>query len=71
MKESIIPKTYEEWRHCIVVECGIELTPDYISGRISALKNDKDYYTQQFVKLYGQLYLQQVLDWFMQSKSKV
>ena len=69
MKASIIPETYEEWRHCITVECGLELTPKYISERISALKNKDDHYTQQFVKRYGEQYLQQILSWFVQSKS--
>ena len=68
MKNSIIPETYEEWRHCIIVECGLELTPQYISERISALQNDRDYHTQQFVKLYGQQHLRQVLSWFMQAQ---
>ena len=68
MNESIIPTNYEEWRHCIIVECGLELTPAYIDGRIAALNDDRDYYTQQFVKLYGQPYLQQVLNWFNQAK---
>ncbi|WP_086933876.1 hypothetical protein [Agarilytica rhodophyticola] len=68
---SIIPETYEQWRHCIIVECGLELTPKYISERISALQDDRDYYTQQFVKLYGRQYLQQVLAWFMQAQKNV
>ena len=69
MKTPIIPATYEDWRHCITVECGIELTPEYISKRISALQNSKDHYTQQFVKRYGDQYLQQILSWFIQSKN--
>ena len=68
MYESNFPKTYEEWRHCITVECGLELTPEYISERISALQNDGDYHTQRFVELYGQQHLQQVLDWFIQAQ---
>ena len=68
MIESLILKSYEEWRHCITVDCGLELTPDYISKRISALKNDTDPHTQQFVKLYGQAYRQQVLGWFKQAQ---
>ena len=68
MKNSIIPETYEEWRHCIIVECGLELTPQYISERISALQNNRDYHTQQFVKRYGKQHLQQVLSWFMQAQ---
>lgn len=71
MKGSIIPGNYNEWHHCITVECGLELTPDYISERISSLNDDRDYYTQQFVKLYGQKYLKQVLGWFQQAQQQV
>jgi hypothetical protein len=68
MQKSIIPQNYEEWRHCIVVECGLELTPSFIEKRISALKNNKEYYTQQFIHLYGQQHHQKVLGWFMQAR---
>jgi len=68
MKNSIIPENYEEWRHCIIVDCGLELSPNYISQRISSLKDENDYYTQQFVKLYGRDYLQKVLSWFMKAQ---
>ena len=70
MKEAFIPTNYEEWRHCIIVECGLELNQAYIEGRIVALNNDKEHYTQQFLKLYGRDYLQQVLAWFTQAKAE-
>ena len=70
MKEAFIPTNYEEWRHCIIVECELELTPDYIEKRIVALNSDKEHYTQQFVKLYGREYLQQVLSWFVQAQQQ-
>ena len=68
MEKPIIPETYEQWKHCIVVDCGLELTPGYIDERISSLQDPKDYYTQQFVRKYGQEYLQQVLRWFTQAR---
>lgn len=64
----MIPETYEQWRHCIVVECGLELTPNYISERISALQNFKDYTTKKFIQLYGQRHHQNVLAWFEQAQ---
>ena len=70
MKEAFIPTNYDEWRHCITVECGLELTPDYIERRIVALNDEKEHYTQQFLKLYGRDYLQQVLAWFSQAQSQ-
>ena len=70
MKEDITPKNYNEWRHCITADCGLKLTPEYIDERITALNDDKEHYTQQFLKLYGPEYLQQVLSWFAQAKSQ-
>ena len=69
MKTPIIPENYEEWRHCIVVECGIELTPLYIEKTISMLQDKNEHYTQQFVKKYGSQHHQRVLSWFSQAKS--
>ena len=69
MADSIIPQNYQQWRHCIIVDCGLELTPDYISERLSALKNDKDQHTQKFVKLYGKQHLANVIGWFTQAES--
>lgn len=66
-----IPQNYEEWRHCIVVGCGIELTPGFIKARIASLQNKHDSHTQQFIRLYGQQHHQKVLEWFMQAQSVV
>ncbi len=68
MGKSVIPQSYKEWRHCIVVDCGLELTPSFIDKRISALKDKSEYHTKQFIRLYGQQYYQQVLGWFMQAR---
>lgn len=68
MENAIIPQTFDEWKHCITVDCGLELTPDFISGRIAALQNPKDYSTQKFIQLYGEQHLQNVLGWFAQAQ---
>jgi hypothetical protein len=71
MQTSIIPRSFEEWRHCIVIECGIELTADFIDQRISALRNNAEHYTQQFVRLYGNQHHQQVIGWFIQARERL
>ena len=68
MTKSMIPQNYEEWRHCIVVDCGLELTPSFIEERIASLQNSKENHTQQFIRLYGQEHHQKVLGWFMQAR---
>ena len=53
MQSSIIPQTFDEWRQCIVVDCGLELSERFIEQRISSLQDMSEHYTQQFVRKYG------------------
>ncbi len=71
MMEGPIPRDYDEWRHCITVECGIPLTAAFIDERIASMQNASDFKTQQFLRLYGQQYHRQVLTWFQQAKEKL
>ena len=71
MTPAMIPQNYQEWQHCITVECGIQLTPSFIAERISALQNPKDFSTKKFVQIYGPQHLQRVLSWFEQAKQSV
>lgn len=63
----MIPRTFEEWQHCITVKCRIPLTADYISKRIAALADTRSFETEKFTALYGDDYRQQVLGWFKQA----
>lgn len=71
MQTSIIPQTYDQWRHCIIVECGLELSPSFIENRLAALNNEGEHYTQQFIRLYGRDYLDTVIAWFLQAQKSV
>lgn len=71
MKYAIIPNDYPTWHHCITVECGIELTANYIEKRLAALEDDNDSTTQQFVRLYGQSHRQAVTSWFKTAKNSL
>lgn len=64
-------ESYAAWEHCITVECGIPLTPDYVAKRIAALSDPKDKVTARFVQLYGDPYREQVLGWFKQAQAKL
>ena len=35
----MIPHTYDQWRHCITVECGLALTPVSIAERLAVWRN--------------------------------
>lgn len=69
MSDSIIPNSYEAWKHCITVKCKIPLTEQYINERLQELENTSDYHTQQFVNSYGDQHRQRVIRWFQQAKS--
>ena len=63
-------KTYEDWKHCITVQCGIPLTLDYIEKRLTDLNDPSNYHTQKFVSLWGEPHRQQVIDWFQHAKQE-
>ena len=64
-------KSYAEWQQAITVKCNIKLTADYIRSRISSLQNSSDKTTKEFTDKYGEVYLQQVIQWFEQAEKNV
>lgn len=65
---ATIPQDYAQWHYCITVNCGLELTPEYIESRIMALENVSDFKTKQYIELYGAQYHQLVLSWFVKAR---
>jgi hypothetical protein len=61
---NVIPQTYSAWRHCIEVECGIPLTPEYIASRLNVLREPAADETRRFVQRYGRVHWQRVVAWF-------
>lgn len=53
----MLPKNYEDWKHCITVNCGIALTANYLQKRLDELQDEADENTKQFAKLYGREYI--------------
>ena len=66
---SDFPRTYDQWRHCITVDCGIDLTASFIEARLKALGDPADAGTARFVELYGESYLDDVVQWFERARS--
>ncbi len=58
------PQNYDEWHHCITVECGIALTSEFVAERLSIWRNAETEETKRFIKLYGEEYLHAVVGWF-------
>ena len=68
---SIVPTSYEDWKHCITVSCDIPLTPQYVQERIAALSDQEDYHTRRFVEHWGQAHLDRTLGWFRQAEAEL
>ncbi|WP_070962466.1 hypothetical protein [Vibrio sonorensis] len=69
MANPAIPTTYEEWKHCIVTDCGVDLTPQYIEQRLNALQDKNDEHTKQFIRVYGEQHLLSVITWFKKAQA--
>lgn len=63
--------TYEDWRTCIEVACGITLTPEFVARRIAELSDSGNYNTMRFVAICGEAHRLRVLAWFGEAKEKL
>ncbi|MEM7465588.1 MAG: hypothetical protein AAF387_01755 [Pseudomonadota bacterium] len=71
MMQSPFPENYEQWQHCITVECGIPLTAEFVSKRLAVWKDNNSQETKRFRKLYGDDYLQAVIGWFERAEQEL
>jgi hypothetical protein len=67
MKTPVIPQTYEQWQHCITVECGIALTRAFAEKRLAVWANPAAEETRRFEQLYGAAHLARVRQWLGQA----
>jgi hypothetical protein len=70
MEMTAIPASYQQWKHCIEVECGIQLTAEFIDQRISVLEDTNAEETARFKRLYGDGHWRRVLGWFHTAKGE-
>ncbi|QDT13497.1 hypothetical protein [Planctomycetes bacterium K23_9] len=65
------PSSYDQWRHCIEVKCGIKLTRSYVDNRLAELQNGKHVKTKGFASLYGPDHLQRTIQWFQRAADEL
>lgn len=65
----MIPATFDQWRRCITVDCGLDLTPAFCEQRLQALRDPKDYHTDRLTTLYGAQHVRQLIAWFEQAQA--
>ena len=71
MNRMLALKSYEDWKHCITVLCGIPLTKSYIEQRLTALRDPANNTTQKFVAMWGEQHRLRVIGWFEQARQEV
>ena len=59
--------TYEDWRECIEVHCGIPLVESFIAERLAELQDRSHPKTREFERLYGEEHLMRTIGWFEQA----
>ena len=64
---SLIPSTYDEWRHCIEVKCQISLSENFCKERIKDLTEGKSRYATTFREQYGDHYTNEVVSWYQKA----
>ena len=60
----MIPKTYDEWKKCIVIDCKIELTREFAEKRLAKYRDIESEETKKFISLYGQPHYVNIINWF-------
>lgn len=56
--------TYEDWKTCITVDCGIPLTRPYCLERIAELRRGDEWPTNRFIETWGDAHRLRVIAWF-------
>lgn len=67
----MIPETYQQWYHCITVECGIPMTREYVTRRLQVLRDTASEETARFQRLYGKAHWRFVVDCFERAGREV
>lgn len=71
MTSPMIPQTYEQWHHCITIECGIELTRAFAEERLKIWRDPNHEETQRFERIYGAAHRARVLQWFERAHAQI
>lgn len=59
-----IPYSFDQWKHCIEQDCGIQLTKEFANARLKVYEHLSNPETKKFISLYGKAHLENVIYWF-------
>lgn len=64
----MIPQNFPDWHKCITQDCKIALTKTFVEQRIAIYTDEKHPETIKFKSRYGDLHLNNIIDWLHQVK---
>jgi len=59
----MIPRNFEEWKDCIIKDCKIQPTEEFVKGRLHVYQNPNHPERQKFILLYGEKHLKNIIRW--------
>lgn len=62
----MIPKTFDQWKHCLIHHCKIDLTKEFAAQRLKIYEDGNHPETLEFQKFYGKEHLNNIVQWFKQ-----
>jgi hypothetical protein len=62
----MIPQTFNDWTNCIVTDCKINLSKDFIQQRLAVYQDKRNAETLKFISHYGKQHLNNIIQWFKQ-----
>ncbi len=63
----MIPQTFNEWTNCIVNDCKLKLSKEFVIQRLEVYQDSNNWETERFVSLYGTAHLQNIIGWLTQA----
>lgn len=61
---NMIPENFESWKNCIVNDCKIQLTPEFVKTRLDVFNDASNPETKKFIECYGVLHLKNIISWY-------
>lgn len=68
---SVVPGSYDEWKHCITVDCGIPLTRAFVRERIGSLSDRQDFHTRRYIESWGEDQHARTLAWYRRAAEEL
>lgn len=62
----MIPQTFDQWKHCITIDCKINLTHEFAQQRLTVYQDKQNTETKKFISLYGEQHLNNIIQWLRQ-----